>query len=95
MASANNDKGKEPWEDDLQDPKLEEEVESEAEGEVEEDPRARPRATIASIGVVANHFKLKRGTQMSTGGIVPRHCLAPRTPSSGIDNPFHTLIHQH
>ena len=42
MASAINDKGKEPWEDDLQDSKLEEEVDSEAEGGVEEDTRAYP-----------------------------------------------------
>ena len=82
MVSANN-KGKEPLEDDPQDPKREEEVESEAEGEVEEDPRAYPRATIASIGVVANPFKLKRGARMSTGGKVPRHFLAPRTPERG------------
>ena len=68
MASANNDKEKEPRGDDLQNPKLEEEVESEAEGEVEEDTRAYPRATIASIGVVANPFKPKIGAQMSTGG---------------------------
>ena len=95
MVSANNNKGKEPLEDDPQDPKLEEEVGSEAEGEVEEDPRAHPRATIASIGVVTNPFKLKRGARMSTGGKVPRHFLAPRTPSSGNNNPFHTLIHKH
>ena len=95
MVSANNDKGKEPLEDDLQDPKLEEEVKSEAEEEVEEDPRSYSRATIASIGVVANPFKLKRGARMSTGGKVPRHFLAPRTPSSCINNPFHTLIHKH
>ena len=32
---------------------------------------------------------------MSTGGRVPRHLLAERTPSSGNNNPFHTLIHKH
>ena len=90
MVSANNNKGKEPWEDDLQDPKLEEEVESEAEEEVEEDTHAYPCATIASIGVVANPFKPKRGARMSTGGRVPCHCLDQGTSSSGINNPFHT-----
>ena len=32
---------------------------------------------------------------MSTGGKVPRHFLASRTPPSGIKNNFHTLIHDY
>ncbi|KAK1683833.1 hypothetical protein QYE76_044681 [Lolium multiflorum] len=92
MVSKN--KGKGPLEEDIQDPELKEEVESEDEGEVEEDPRVYPRATVASIGVVANPFNLKRGAQMSTGGKVPHRFLAPRTSSRGINNPFHTLIHK-
>ena len=95
MVSNNNNKGKEPLEDETQDPKLKEEVKSEDEGEVEEDPREYPRATVASIGVVANPFKPKQGARMSTGGKVPRCFLAPRTSSPGINNPFHTLIHKH
>jgi len=95
MVSNNNNKGKEPLEDETQDPKLKEEVKSEDEGEVEEDPREYPRATVASIGVVANPFKPRQGAQMSTGGKVPRRFLAPRTSSPGINNPFHTLIHKH
>jgi hypothetical protein len=95
MASANNDKDKKPSEDDHQNPELEEEVEIEAEEEIEEDQRPCPRATIASIGVVENPHKFKRSVRMSTGGNVPRHFLAPRTPSSGNNNPFHTLIHEH
>ena len=95
MVSDNNDKGKGTSEDELRDPKMEEEVKSEAEGELEEAPRAYPHTTIASIGVVANPFKPKRGARMSTGGKVPRHFLAPRTFSWDINNPFHTLIHKH
>ena len=95
MVSNNNNKGKEPLEDETQDPKLKEEVKSEDEGEVEEDPREYPRATVASIGVVANPFKPKQGARMSTGGKVPRRFLAPRTSSPGINNPFHTLSHKH
>jgi hypothetical protein len=94
MASANNDKGKKPSEDDHQNPELEEEVKIEAEEEIEEDQCPCPRITVASIGVVANPSKFKKGARMSTGGNVPRHFLAPRTPSSG-NNPFHTLIHEH
>ena len=88
-----NNKSKGPFEEDIQDPKLKEEVESEDEGEVEEDPRVYPRATVASIGVVANPFNPKRSARISTGGKVPRRFLAPRTNPPGIDNPFHTLIH--
>jgi hypothetical protein len=76
-------------------PKLEEEVGIEAEEETEEDQHPCPRATVASIGVVANPRKFKRGAWMSTGGKVPHLFLAPRTPSSGNNNPFHTLIHEH
>ena len=32
---------------------------------------------------------------MSTGGKVPRHCLASRSPPPRTKNPFHTLIHEH
>ena len=88
-----NNKDKEPFEEDIQDPELKEEVKSEDEGEVEEDPRVYPRATVASIGVVANPFNPKRSARISTGGKVPRRFLAPRTSPPGIDNPFHTLIH--
>jgi hypothetical protein len=94
MASANNDKEKMPSEDDHQNPKLKEEVESEAEEEIEEDQRSCPRAIFASIGVVANPNKFKKGVRIITGGNVPRHFLAPRTSSLG-NNPFHTLIHEH
>ncbi|KAK1664454.1 hypothetical protein QYE76_052613 [Lolium multiflorum] len=59
-----NNKGKGPLEEDIQDSELKEEVESEDEGEVEEDPRVYPRATVASIGVVANPFNLKRSARM-------------------------------
>jgi hypothetical protein len=95
MASANNDKGKKLSEDDHQNPELEEEVEIEAEEEIEEDKRPCLRTTVASIGVVANPSKFKKGARMSTGGNVPHHFLAPRTSSSGNNNPFHTLIHEH
>jgi hypothetical protein len=94
MASANKHKGKKLLEDDHQNPELEEEVEIEAEEEIEEDQHLCPRATVASIRVVANPSKFKRGAWMSTGGNVPCHFLDPRTPSSG-NNPFHTLIHEH
>ena len=92
MVSTNNNRGKEPLKDDFEDPKQEEEIKEE---EVEEDPRSYPRATIASIGVVANPFNLRRGACMSTGGRIPRRFLAPKTPSPGTNNPFHTLIHKH
>ena len=95
MVSTKNNKGKDPLKDDPQDPKLEEEDKSEAEEEVEEDPHSYPRDIIVSIRVVANPFNLKRGAWISTGGRVPYRFLAPRTLSSGNDNPFHTLIHKH
>ena len=56
IVSANNNKGKEPLEDDLQDRKLEEEVKSEDEEEAEEDPRSYPL-----LGYVAE-FKIFRPT---------------------------------
>ena len=92
MVSTNNNRGKKPLKDDFKDPKQDEEIKEE---EVEEDPCSYPRATIASIGVVANPFNLRRGARMSTGGRVPRCFLAPKTPSPGTNNPFHTLIHKH
>ena len=95
MASTNNDEGKELSEDDLQNSKPEEEVKSEAEEKVEEAGRPHPRTTIASIGVVGNSHKFKRGARMRTGGGVPRHLLSEGTPSSGNKNPFHTLIHKY
>ena len=95
MVSFNNNEGKEQSEDDLQNPKPEEEVKSEAEEEVEEDHRSHPRTTIASIGVVESPLKFKRGARLRSRGGVPRHLLAESTPSSGNNNPFHTLIHKH
>jgi hypothetical protein len=59
-----------PLEDNHQNPKLKEEVESEAEEEIEEDQRLCPRAIVASIGVVANPNKFKKGAWISTGGNV-------------------------
>jgi hypothetical protein len=95
MASASNDKEKTPSKDDHQDLKLKEEVKSEAEEEeIEEEQRSCTRSIVASIGVVRNPNKFKRSAWISTGGGVPRHTLAPQTPSSG-NNPFHTLIHEH
>jgi hypothetical protein len=91
MASSSDDKEKTPPEDDTQDFQLKEEVGSEDE---EEDEGSRPSAMIASIGVVTSHDKFKKSAHIRTGGGVPRHILAPRASSSGI-NPFHTLIHEH
>jgi hypothetical protein len=55
MASASDDKGKMPPEDDHQDSQLKEEVESEAkEEEMEEDQSSRPSTMIASIGVATS-----------------------------------------
>ena len=95
MVSTNNDEGKELSEDDLQNPKPEEEVMSEAKEEVEEARRPYPRTTIASIGVVENPHKFKRGALLRAGGGVPRHLLAEETSSSGNNNPFHSLIHKY
>jgi hypothetical protein len=78
MVSTNNEEDKEPSGDDLQNSKPEEEVKSEAEEEVEEDRRPYPRTTIASIGVVGNPLKVKRGAWLRTGGGVPHHLLDER-----------------
>jgi hypothetical protein len=95
MASASDNKGKTPPEDDHQDSQLKEKVEGEAEEEeMEEDQSSRPSTMIASIGVVTSHDKFKKSACIRTGGGVSRHSLAPRTSSSG-NNPFHTLIHEH
>jgi hypothetical protein len=95
MAYSSNDKEKMPSDDDRQDLELEEEVEIEAgEDEIEEEPRSCNRSVIASIGVVKDPSKFKRGSWMSTRGAVPRHTLAPRTSQPG-NNPFHTLVHEH
>jgi hypothetical protein len=102
MASSSNEKDKMPSDDDLQDLELEEEVEIEAEEEeIEERQRSCNCSMIASIGVVnasigvvKDPSKFKRGSWMSTGGGVPCHTLAPRTSQPG-NNPFHTLIHEH
>ena len=91
MAFDNNEDKELPG-DDLWNPKVEEEVESGTEEEKEEDPRSPPRATIASIGVVGNSFKARRGSMMSAGGGVPRRNLARETPSSNNRNRFHNLI---
>ena len=61
--------------------------------EKEEDMRRHPRATVASIGVVEIPSNRKMSAQMRTGGRVPRHLLAPRTPSWSTNYPFHNLIH--
>ena len=63
MASANNNKGKEPLKYDPQDPKLEEEVKSEAR---ERSPQVLPRATLSGIQVVARPPTTRRTTRMST-----------------------------
>jgi hypothetical protein len=95
MASASDNKGKTPQEDDHQDLQLKEEVESEAEEEeMEEDQSSRPSTMIASIGVVISHDKFNKSARIRTRGGVPHHFLALRTSSSG-NNPFHTLIHEH
>src|SRR4051812_47814789 len=99
---SNDDKGKKPLEDDLQDSEVEEEIEIE-EGEIkveDEEERGEDRSswhhtTIASIGVVENPFKFMKTAQMRTGGGVPLHILSQRTPPPRIKNPFHTMIHQY
>src|SRR3954471_5874550 len=92
MVSA-NDKGKNPEEDDPQNPK-EEEILVGDEEDMEEGKHPDTRATVASIGVVANPIKLRRTTQMSTGGKPPRNCLTPRSLPTHAKNPFHSLIHE-
>ena len=91
MVSA-KDKGKEPMEEDLQDPGKEKEIKSEGEEEQGQHPHAG--TTIASIGVV-KPSKVRRMARMQTGGKAPRHSLAPRSLPPRTKNPFHTLIHEH
>ena len=88
MASANNNKGKEPLKDVPQDPKLYEEAK-------EKSPQAQPRATLSSIEVVARPLTIRRTVWMSTRGKVPRHTLASSTPSSVNNNPYRNLIHKY
>ena len=78
MVSA-KDKGKEPMEEDLQDPGQEKEIKSEAEEEAK-----HTGTTIASIGVVANP---------AIGGKPHHHCSDPWSLPPRTKNPFHTLIH--
>ena len=92
---SDDDKGKRPLGDDLQDSELEEEIKVEDEKEGGEDRSSWHHTTIASIGVVKNPPKVKRTARMSTGGRVPRLNLASRAPSSGNNNPYHTLIHKY
>ena len=92
MVSA-KDKGKEPMEEDLQDPGKEKEIKSEDEEEKGQHPHTG--TTIASIGVVTKPARVRRTAWMQTGGKSPRHCLAPRSPSPSTKSPFHTFIHNH
>jgi hypothetical protein len=85
--------GKKILEDELQGPKLEGEIKSEDEEQEEEDKRYHLRATVASIGVVENPSTRRMSARISTGGRVPRHLLAPRTPSSSTNKPFHNLVY--
>jgi hypothetical protein len=55
-------------EDYHQNPKPEEVVMSKSEEEIEEYQRPYPRATVASIGVVENRLKFKRGV------VTPNFC---------------------
>ena len=89
MVSA-KDKGKDPMEEDLQDPRKEKEIKSEDEEEAK-----HTGTTIASIGVVTKPARVRRTARMQTGGKAPRHCLSPRSPSPCTKNPFHALIHGH
>ena len=82
MVSTNNEEGKQLSGEDFQNPKPAEEDKIEAKEEVEEARRPYPRTTVASIGVVENSHKIKKGARMSTGGKCPRH-LAERTPTLG------------
>ena len=94
MVSA-KDKGKEPMEEDLQDPGQEKEIRCEDEEEAKKGQHPHTGTTIASIGVLANPAKIKRTARMSTGGKPPHHCLSPRSLPPCTKNPFHTLIHEH
>ena len=84
MVSA-KDNGKEPMEEDLQDPGQEKEIKSEDEEEAK-----HTGTTIASIGVVANPART-----MSIGGKPPHHRSDPWSLPPHAKNPFHTLIHEH
>ena len=94
MASDKNEDKKLPG-GDLWNLEVEEEVKSGAEEEKEEDPHSPPRATIASIGVVRNSFKVRRGSMMSAGGGIPRCNLARETLSPNNKNRFHDLIYNY
>ena len=65
MVSA-KDKGKEPMEEDLQDPRKEKEIKSE--GEEEQGQHPHTSTTIASIGVVTKPARVRRTARMQTGG---------------------------
>ena len=92
MVSA-KDKGKEPMEEDLQDPGKEKEIKSE--DEEDQGQHSHTGTTIASIGVVTKPARVRRTTRMQTGGKAPRHSLAPRSLPPHTKNPFHTFIHNH
>jgi hypothetical protein len=66
MASSNDDKEKEPPEDNRRDLQPKEEVESETE---EEDQGSRMSTMIASIGVMTSHDKFKKSAHIRTGGL--------------------------
>src|SRR3954469_15823473 len=93
MAYANN-KGMKPEEEEPQVPK-EEDISVGYEGDMEEDKQPDTRSTVASIGLVARPTKLKRTTQMSTGGKSRHHTLSPRSSPPRNKRPFHTLIHEY
>ena len=92
VGSSNPDK--EGLREDLEDHDAEEEK-TEAAVEEEETPSPTPNITIASIGVLSNKPRTKRGARMSTGGKIPRRSLALRTFPSSTKRPFHTLIHKY
>ena len=92
MVSA-KDKGKEPMEEDLQDPGKDKEIKSE--GEEEQGQHPHTSTTIASIGVVTKPARVRRTAHMQTRRKVPRHSLAPRSLPPCTKNPFHTLIHEY
>ncbi len=89
MVSA-KDKGKEPMEEDLQDPEQEKEIKSEDEEEAKQIQHPHTDTTIASIGVLANPTRT-----MSIGGKPPHHCSDPWSLPPRTKNPFHTIIHEH
>ncbi|KAK1628300.1 hypothetical protein QYE76_002615 [Lolium multiflorum] len=90
MVSNNKDKG--PLEEDIQDPDLKKEVE-----------RRMKEKWRKIRGVPAHHREHRGGSESiqpqekrtdKHRRRVPRHFLAPRTSSPGINNPFHTLIYK-